>query len=85
MLRPHGASSLVLGRAVLEALEPIDFVNLLGKSLIPGLFTGAICCVEGLRVGSSVTEVPRAATRAVAYSVAALIVTSVTITVLTYS
>ncbi|MCM0083525.1 ABC transporter permease [Geomonas sp. Red32] len=38
------------------------------KSLLFGLFIGAICCRQGLSVGKSVTQIPQAATKAVMQS-----------------
>ena len=40
----------------------------LAKSAIFGLFIAAICCLQGLSVGKSVTQIPQAATRAVMQS-----------------
>lgn len=71
-------------RSVLGAISPEDIFNLLAKTLIPGLLTGVICCLEGLGVSRAITEVPQAATRAVVRSVTALFVTSVIISVFTY-
>jgi phospholipid/cholesterol/gamma-HCH transport system permease protein len=69
---------------VLRGLQQADVWNLLIKSFVPGLLTGAICCTEGLSVTSSITEVPQAATRAVVRSTTALFVTSALVSVVTY-
>ena len=70
--------------SVFGAIKKSDVFNVLAKTLIPGLMTGSICCIEGLSVGASFTEVPQAATRAVTRSTAALFITSVLVSVLTY-
>jgi phospholipid/cholesterol/gamma-HCH transport system permease protein len=70
--------------AVLRGLRPADVGNVLAKTFFPGLFTAAICVVEGLRAAGAVTEVPQAATRAVVRSIAALFIISAIVSVLTY-
>ncbi len=69
---------------VFRAIKPADVLNVLAKTLIPGMVTGAICCIEGLGVSTAVTEVPQAATRTVVRSTAALFVISAVVSVLTY-
>lgn len=70
--------------SVFRAVQPADVFNLLAKTFIPGLVTGAICCTEGLGVSTAVTEVPQAASRALVRSVAALFVISALVSLLTY-
>lgn len=70
--------------AVLAGLQHADVWSLLAKTLVPGLLTGSICCIEGLSVETSVTEVPQAATRAVTRSTTALFITSALVSVVTY-
>ncbi len=70
--------------SVVQAIRPADVINLLAKTWIPGLLTGAICCTEGLSVQAAVTEVPQAASRAVVRSITALFVTSALVSLLTY-
>lgn len=69
---------------ILGALQPVDVINLLAKTLIPGLLTGVICVSEGLSAGSAVTEVPQAAARGVIRSVTALFLASALVSLLTY-
>ncbi len=71
-------------KSVFKAVSPLDVLNLLAKTIIPGILTGVICCIEGLSVRMSITEVPQASTRAVVRSVTALFVTSVLVSVFTY-
>ena len=70
--------------SVFQALRPADVVNLLAKTFIPGLLTGAICCDQAFNISGAVTEVPQAVTRSLVKSVAALFVTSALVSVLTY-
>jgi len=70
--------------SIFSSLNPVDIINFLAKSIIPALFTGAICCAEGLRVEASITEVPPATKRALSRSVRALFGISALVTLLTY-
>ncbi|MBP7830747.1 MAG: ABC transporter permease [Kiritimatiellae bacterium] len=70
--------------SVFRAIRPADAGNLFIKTILPGLTTGAICCIEGLSVHTAVTEVPQAATRAVVRSTIALFIVSALVSVVTY-
>jgi len=69
---------------VLGAISKRDVANFLAKTLVPGLVSGVICCVTGLEVHGSVTEVPQAATRGVVKSISAVLVVSAVVSILTY-
>jgi len=56
---------------VFASLDVVDLFTLLGKSFLPGLATGAICCYEGLRVTGATTAVPKAVSQAMLRSVSA--------------
>jgi phospholipid/cholesterol/gamma-HCH transport system permease protein len=71
-------------KSVFGAMQKADVFNVLAKSFIPGLLMGSICCIEGLGVQSSITEVPQATTRAVMRSTAALFFTCAIVSVMTY-
>lgn len=71
-------------KSVFKAVLPVDVINLLAKTIIPGFFTGVICSIDGLSVGTAITEVPQATTRAVVRSVTALFITSVLVSIFTY-
>lgn len=71
-------------KSIFAALRPQDAVNLVLKSFIPGLLMGCICCIEGLSVQSSFTEVPQATSRAVVRSTLALFISAAVISVMTY-
>jgi len=69
---------------VSRAVQPKDVVNILAKSILPALFASASCCLGGLGVGGSVTEIPPATQRALTRSVAGLFVISAAVSLLTY-
>ena len=69
---------------VSRAVHPKDVLNVLTKSILPALFASACCCIGGLGVGGSVTDIPTATQRALTRSVAGLFVTSVVVSLLTY-
>lgn len=78
-----GSPSLFLD-SVMRAVTPADVFNLLAKTIIPGMLTGAICCAEGMSVQGAVTEVPQATTRSLVRSVGALFLVSAIVSLLTY-
>ncbi len=69
---------------VLALLTPADVINLLLKSTIPPLIGGCVCCLEGMNPGTTVADVPRAASRAVQRSLVVLFAASAFISVVTY-
>ena len=69
---------------VSKAVQPKDVLNILAKSILPALFASASCCIAGLGVGGSVTEIPPATQRALTRSVAGLFVISAAVSLLTY-
>lgn len=69
---------------VSSALRPKDVFNILAKSILPALFASACCCIGGLGVHGSVTEIPLATQRALTRSVAGLFVISAVVSLLTY-
>jgi phospholipid/cholesterol/gamma-HCH transport system permease protein len=70
--------------SVSSAFHPKDGLNILIKSTLPALFAGATCCIDGLKVGTSVTEIPLATQRALTRCVAGLFVISAAVSLLTY-
>ena len=69
---------------VLNALRPQDIAGIVLKSILPSLFTSASCCLGGLGVGNSFTDIPRATQRALTRSIAGLFVISAIVSLLTY-
>jgi phospholipid/cholesterol/gamma-HCH transport system permease protein len=70
---------------VVRGLRPSDVLNLLAKTLIPGLVAGAICSIEGMSVGALATDMPQAVTRAVVRANAAVLFISLIVSVLAYA
>jgi phospholipid/cholesterol/gamma-HCH transport system permease protein len=80
-----GSSDLLLfADTVSRAIQPKDIFNILAKSIVPALFASASCCIGGLGVGKSDTEIPQATQRALTRSVAGLFVISAVVSLLTY-
>ena len=75
---------LLFADTVSGAIQPKDVFNVLAKSILPALFASASCCVGGLGVGGSVTDIPHATQRALTRSVAGLFVISAVVSLLTY-
>ena len=69
---------------VSSAVSPKDVLNILAKTILPALFASASCCIGGLNVGGSDTEIPSATQRALTRSVAGLFVISAVVSLLTY-
>jgi len=75
---------LLFADTVSGAIQPKDVLNIIVKSILPALFASASCCIGGLGVGSSVTDIPQATQRALTRSVAGLFVISAVVSLLTY-
>ena len=67
-----------------SAVQPKDIFGILAKSILPALFASASCCIGGLGVGGSVTEIPQATQRALTRCVAGLFLISAVVSLLTY-
>jgi len=81
----QGSRNLLLfADTVAGAVHPKDILNILAKSILPALFAGASCCLGGLDVGRSFSEIPPATQRALTRSVAGLFVISAVVSLLTY-
>jgi phospholipid/cholesterol/gamma-HCH transport system permease protein len=79
-----GSDLLLFADTVSRAIQPKDIFNILAKSIVPALFASASCCIGGLGVGKSDTEIPQATQRALTRSVAGLFVISAVVSLLTY-
>ncbi len=75
---------LLFADKVSSAIHPKDVLAVLSKSILPALFAGASCCIGGLDVGESLTDVPQATQRALVRSVVGLVVISTVVSFLTY-
>lgn len=68
---------------VAQAIRSRDVLNILAKSILPGLFASTCCCVSGLSV-DNLASIPGATRSALTRSVAGLFLTCVTVSLLTY-
>ncbi len=75
---------LLFADTLSNAVQPKDIFNILAKSIVPALFASASCCIGGLGVRDSVTEIPQATQRALTRSVVGLFVISAVVSLLTY-
>jgi phospholipid/cholesterol/gamma-HCH transport system permease protein len=75
---------LILAAGVLTQTRPDDLLAILGTSVLPGLYTGASCCIAGLEIDHSLTEVPKATQRGMVRSVFGLFVISTVVTLLVH-
>ncbi len=83
-----GGGAADLGQFIRGIVNPIRFADVfdfLGKTILPAVFTGVICCIQGLSIKGSITEVPQAATAAVVQSIAMLLAISAIVSLLTFS
>ncbi|MEJ2703453.1 MAG: ABC transporter permease [Sedimentisphaerales bacterium] len=75
---------LLFADTVSSAVRPADMLAILSKSILPALFASASCCIGGLGVVRSLTEVPQATQRALVRSIVGLFVISTVVSFLTY-
>ena len=78
------AGPLVFAQQVAQALKPVDLPALLGKTLLPGLLVGVLCCEAGLSVNRDLAEIPRATTLGQVRSLMAIFTTFLVISILVY-
>ena len=84
VLSPSAVDPGTFVHSIVFSVSPVDLINFLSKTIIPALFTGAICCSQGLRVQTSLTEVTKSTKRALTLSVRALFGISALVSLLTY-
>jgi phospholipid/cholesterol/gamma-HCH transport system permease protein len=71
-------------RALLHALQPRDLISTLIKSCVFGFITSVVATFQGFKVGSSVTEIPRAAIKAVGQGFVLCFLADALITLVSY-
>ncbi|MDD4735063.1 MAG: ABC transporter permease [Kiritimatiellae bacterium] len=69
---------------VAQALQPVDVVVILGKTLAPGILMGVICCEAGLSVSRDLAEIPQATTLGQVRSLMAVFLAFLVVSVLVY-
>jgi len=75
---------LLFADTISHAVRPKDMLAILSKSILPALFASASCCIGGLDVGESLTEVPQATQYALVRSIVGLFVICTAVSFLTY-
>ena len=75
-LRPDEQISTRFADELLAALSPRAVGFTIALTVVPAVFTGTMCALEGLGVGRAATEVPQAATRGLARSISAVLFSS---------
>ncbi|MGO9412017.1 MAG: MlaE family ABC transporter permease [Spirochaetia bacterium] len=71
-------------RALLQALQPKDLVSTIVKSFVFGVIASVVATFQGFKVGSSVTEIPRAAIKAVGQGFVLCFLANALITLISY-
>ena len=69
---------------ILSQLTTLDLLFFLPKTIIAGAFAGAICCVDGLSVRGTITDVPRVSSRAGIHALTAVFAVSAILSILIY-
>lgn len=69
---------------VAQALQPVDVLIFFGKTMLPGLLIGVICCEAGLSVSRDLAEIPRATTLGQVRSLMAVFVTFLLVSIVAY-
>ncbi len=70
--------------AIAQDITLADVAFFLPKTVIAGAFIGAICCVEGLFIGTASTEIARVASRAGVRSLSSVFLISAILSLLVY-
>jgi phospholipid/cholesterol/gamma-HCH transport system permease protein len=71
-------------QGIVGDLDGRDVINISVKTVLPALLSGCICCIEGLGVSESITQVPQASTRALQKSVICLFILSAAVSAASY-
>lgn len=82
-----GLSDLGLARfmnAIAMTIGPMDVLAFFVRTFMGGLIIGVVCSAQGLHTGGLSTEIPQSVTKGVVHSMAALLVLSAIVTLLTH-
>ena len=69
---------------IVRQFTALDLLFFVPKTIIAGGFAGAICCIDGLSIRGSVTDVPRVASRCGIRALTAVFAVSAVLSVLIY-
>ncbi|MBM3882933.1 MAG: ABC transporter permease [Verrucomicrobia bacterium] len=72
-------------RSLFRAMQPVDLLNVVVKSVLPALLSGVLCCTAGLDAQSRVTQIPAATKAALGQSLAALFLVAALVSLITYA
>lgn len=69
---------------ILSQFNMLDMIFFVPKTIIAGGFVAAICCIEGLSVRGTITDVPRVSSRSGIHALTAVFVISAILSILIY-
>jgi phospholipid/cholesterol/gamma-HCH transport system permease protein len=69
---------------IIRGFRWLDLAFFVPKTIIAGGFAGAICCIDGLSVRETVTDVPRISSRSVIHALTAVFIVSAILSALIY-
>lgn len=69
---------------ILSEFSTLDLVFFVPKTIIAGGFAGAICCIDGLSVRGTITDVPRVSSRAGIHALTAVFAISAILSIVIY-
>lgn len=69
---------------IVSGFTALDFVFFVPKTIIAAAFAGAICCIDGLGIRGSVSDVPRVASRSGIRALTAVFAVSAVLSILIY-
>jgi len=69
---------------ILRQFNTLDLVFFVPKTIIAGGFAGAICCLDGLNVRGTITDVPRVSSRSGIHALTAVFAISAILSIVIY-
>jgi phospholipid/cholesterol/gamma-HCH transport system permease protein len=84
-LNPDPLAGTEFINSLLKRIHLSLVLSVVGKTLVPGLLTGTICCIHGLGVEPAIDEVPRASSKAMSQSIFAMFLVSALVSLVLYT
>jgi len=69
---------------ILRQFNSLDLVFFFSKTIVAGAFAGAICCLDGVSVRGTMTDVPRVSSRSAIRALTAVFAVSAVLSILIY-
>lgn len=69
---------------ILRQFNSLDLVFFFSKTIVAGAFAGAICCLDGISVRGTMTDVPRVSSRSAIRALTAVFAVSAVLSILIY-